>query len=128
MLQKMFLKLDGVTGESKSPRHFGEIEIFKFYWGHGHQMRAGGGPGKAGVNDLTISKRFDKTSPILMSAWTRGQNFSEGFLTIEELSESGGLIRSVAFKFTSVLIHFVTVEETFETIALNFEGARLVCP
>lgn len=33
MPKKMFLKLEGITGESQSPRHIGEIEISGFAWG-----------------------------------------------------------------------------------------------
>ncbi len=74
MQQKIFLKLDGVRGESENPRHYGEIEIIAFSWGGKHQ-HAAGGSGKASIKDLSITKKADQTSAFLMVACHRGQHF-----------------------------------------------------
>lgn len=127
MPQKMFLKLDGVHGESKSPRHFGEIEISGFSWGDNQQASAtNGGPGKAQINGLVFSKSPDKTSPLLWVACHTGQGFKEGILTLENISASGSLLRSVSFKFKPVLLDAVTTDENGETIKLNFESMKIM--
>lgn len=134
MQKKMFLKLEGVQGESQNPRHVGEIEIFSMMWGGKKQpiSASGAGPGKALINDLTVSRPPDKTSPALWGAYLTTRNFAKVFLTIEEVSESGGLLRSVIFKLKSVLVDAISQEDSFtfpegqEIIALNFESAELI--
>lgn len=124
MPQKMFLKLKGIKGESKNPRHHGEIEISSFTWGikpqGGIGAGGGGGAGKATVNDLIFSKNSDKTSPVLRVACHTGQPFAEGVLTLEEVSASGGLSRSGVIKLESVLIDFMTSDNEMDTVGLSF--------
>lgn len=130
----MFLKIDGVQGESKSPRHLGEIELSAVMWGVKHQNSFGGpvGRGKILANDLTVSKRTDNTSPILMRACATGQNFGEGILTIEKLSPAGGVLQSVIVELMSILVDSFTSENSIdgggvaETIALNCGNLKLV--
>lgn len=126
MQKKMFLKLAGIRGDSKSPRHFGEIELSSFAWNSKHQQISGVASGKVSINDLTVTKQPDKTSQMLWIAWTTAQNFSEGLFTIEDISESGSLFRAVIFKLTSVLINSVSTTENAETVALNFETLKLI--
>jgi type VI secretion system secreted protein Hcp len=128
MPQKMFLKLDSVRGESTNPRHFGEIEIFGFTWGSKYMGTPGGahGPGKAQINDLTIFKQPDKTSPILAIACAAGQSFPQGTLTVEKVSESGSLLHSVRFKLESILIDSMSTNETEERVELNVESKEVM--
>lgn len=124
----MFLKLDGVRGESKFPRHSGEIEIASLMWGGRHQQNSGSGTGrgKALINDLTVTKQTDKTSPILMIACSTGQNFPEGILTIEDISETGNLLRAVILNLKSILVDSVTADNSAETATLNVESAKVM--
>ncbi len=133
-MQLMFLKLDGVRGESYAPRHIGEIEISGFFWGEPKGLGAGRvGAGKASINDLTVFKQPDKTSPFLRVASTQGQHFKYGLLTIEKVSATGGLLHSYRIEMTSINIHFVTHSDSsaafsptgVETVELNFEGLTL---
>lgn len=41
MPNKMFLKLDGIFGDSRSPQHAGEIEILSWEW-NGNQILSPG--------------------------------------------------------------------------------------
>lgn len=80
-----FLKLDGVPGESIDDKHKGEIELESFSWGElnsgssGHG--GGGGAGKVVSQDLSITKRIDKSSAVLMIACATGQHFKDAVLT-----------------------------------------------
>ena len=127
MAQKYFLKLDGVEGESKSPRHLGEIDIFALSWGSRHQGAAGGGggPGKASITDLYVAKKPDKASPILWTACESGQYFREAVLTVEEISEQGSLIRSTIAEMKSLNIESVTRSEDQESVTLNFQDLKI---
>lgn len=128
MPQKMFLKLDGVRGQSTDPRHFGEIEIFGFTWGSKYMGTPGGGhgPGKAQINDLTIFKQPDKTSSVLAVACATGQHFPQGTLTVERVSESGSLLHAVRFKLESILIESMSANEAEERVALNVESKEVM--
>ena len=56
MAVDMFLKLDGVTGESKDKVHTNEIDVLVWSWGMTNnasaQIGGGAGSGKASVQDL----------------------------------------------------------------------------
>lgn len=70
MATDMFLELDGIKGESPDSKHKDQIDIDSFSFGV-HQAAtqsrgAGGGAGKADFSDLSIVKKVDKASPILM--------------------------------------------------------------
>jgi len=129
-----FLKLAGVEGESKSPRHLGEIELATFTWGLKNSVPngSGGGPGKASISDLTFTKKVDKTSAPLWVASTTGQNLGEGILTIEDLTEMGSLIRSIMFKLTSILVTSFSTDKRgvpvtpTDIISLNCESVKMV--
>ena len=59
-MKKMFLRLKGVDGESKTPRHVGEIEISSLSWSsniaQGHGTASGGGFGRCSLDKLARGK------------------------------------------------------------------------
>ena len=69
----IFLKLDGITGESRDKIHGGEIDVIAWSWGMTLKMNSGGGgPARAPeVEQLRISKFVDRASPALMTALVR---------------------------------------------------------
>jgi type VI secretion system secreted protein Hcp len=80
-----FLKIDGIPGESQNPRHQGEIEVESFSWSETYLASAAGagGGGKVHVQDLHITKRIDKASPLLMLAVASGRHFTSAVLTAQ---------------------------------------------
>jgi type VI secretion system secreted protein Hcp len=77
----MFLKLDGIKGESADHKHKGDIEISSFSFGAsnaGTQAHgSGGGAGKVSFSSFTITKPLDKSSPLLQKAAIGGQHYKE---------------------------------------------------
>jgi type VI secretion system secreted protein Hcp len=78
----MFLKLDGVPGESADSKHRGDFEISSFSFGEsngGAQTHAsgGGGAGKASFSSFTITRPVDKSSPLLQKGAIDGQHYKE---------------------------------------------------
>jgi type VI protein secretion system component Hcp len=126
MKKKMFLKLEGIRGESQNPRYPGAIEISAFMWGNKHPQVAGAGTGKASISDLTITRRSDTTSSILWVACHTGQSFAQGFLTTEDLSEQGSLIRSGVIEMKAIVLESMSVVGVEETITLNFEKFKIL--
>ena len=76
MAVDMFLKLDGVTGESKDKVHSKEIDVLVWSWGMTNdgsaQIGGGAGSGKVNVQDIAITKFVDSSSPQLMLACCKG--------------------------------------------------------
>lgn len=81
----MFLKIDGVDGESTDGKHKSEIELQSFSWGATQPGSAGhgggAGIGKVQVHDFSFSKLFDKSSPKLFEACATGKHFPKAVLT-----------------------------------------------
>ena len=91
MAVDMFLKIDGIQGESRDSKHKGEIEILSFSWGVSNsgsgQTGGGGGAGKVTVHDFSIVKQLDTTSPEFLERACRGEHIGSALLT---LVKSGG--------------------------------------
>ncbi len=88
MAVDMFLKLDGIKGESTDSKHKDEINIHSFTFGV-HQTGAsaaggGSGAGKAQFDDIQISKAADLASPNLMLACATGQHIKEAKITVRK--------------------------------------------
>ncbi|MDP1804754.1 MAG: type VI secretion system tube protein Hcp, partial [Acidimicrobiales bacterium] len=87
MAVDMFLKLDGINGESRDSKHKGEIEIESFSWGASnsgsaaHAGGAGGGAGKGSMQDVSFVTRGSKASPQLFLAGASGQHLRSGLRT-----------------------------------------------
>jgi type VI secretion system secreted protein Hcp len=76
----MFLKLDGVQGETKHDTHSGYIEISSFSFGAGNRSTGaagGAGAGKTSFSSFTITKPVDKTSPLLQAGDLAGAHYKE---------------------------------------------------
>ncbi len=85
MAVDMFLKIDGIDGESGSHKHKNEIEVLSFSWGLSNTASStggGGGAGKVSVNDFSIVKQIDGSSPKLMEACCTGQLLKDVTVTL----------------------------------------------
>src|SRR5258708_33160670 len=87
----MFIKIDGITGESKDHKHKDTIDVLAWSWGmsqsgsfHGG---GGGGAGKANVQGLSITQHGDKSSPLLMLSCSNGKHIKEALLTVRTAGE-----------------------------------------
>jgi len=91
MAVDMFLKLDGIDGESRDSKHKGEIEIESFSWGASNSGSAahgaGGGAGKVSMQDFSFVTRASKASPQLFLACASGQHIRSGLLTVRSAGE-----------------------------------------
>jgi len=80
----IFLKVDGVPGESHDRAHADEIDVVSFTWGAsnagGSSTGGGGGAGKVQTDALDIVKRIDKASPKLFLSCASGQHIKQCIL------------------------------------------------
>jgi type VI secretion system secreted protein Hcp len=81
----IFLKIDGIKGESSDAQHREEIEVASFSWGTSQQgtPSAGGGAGvgKATFQDLHVVMNVNRASPQLFLACAQGRHFKTAVLT-----------------------------------------------
>ncbi|WP_250454726.1 type VI secretion system tube protein Hcp [Caballeronia sp. ATUFL_M2_KS44] len=124
----MFLKLGDIKGESLAAGHAEEIEVFSWSWGCAQtgtmHSGTGGGTGTAAVQDLSISKYVDKSSPTIVQSCCQGVHMPEAVLT---LRKAGGKDPVEYLKITlkEVLISSHSMgagggDQISETITLNF--------
>ena len=88
MAADMFLKLEGVDGESKDDSHKKEIDVLSWSWGAsqsgtGH-VGGGSGAGKVSVQDLSVTKYVDSSSHLLLLDCCNGQHIKKGTLVVRK--------------------------------------------
>ena len=87
----LFLKIDGIAGESIITGHAGEIELLSWGWGTrvvGSSSQGGGGSGKVIINALNFSAATSKASPKLLQALTMGKHIFHAQLTVTSDGEA----------------------------------------
>jgi type VI secretion system secreted protein Hcp len=101
-----FLKLDGIKGESTDKDHKGEIAIDGFALsaqGATQASGSGGGAGKVSIQSFSITKKLDKSSPLLFKAAATGQHFKDAVLSFAR--KAGGEQKTyLKFEFQGILI------------------------
>ena len=81
----MFLKMAGVTGEATDPDHKGEIEVTSWSWGLEAPMTGTGQTkGRASVSEVTVVKRVDASTPVLMSYLKNHKTIGTAVLTVRK--------------------------------------------
>ena len=102
----MFLKLDGIKGESGDHKHKDEIHIESFSWGMNqsgaHGAGGGGGAGKVSVHDISITKHVDKSTPALMLACCNGKHIASGLITVRKAGEKP--LEDMKIKLVDILV------------------------
>jgi len=134
MTLDMFIKIDGIKGESTDNKHKDEIDVLSWNWGLEQSGTAhpgpggGGGAGKVSVHGLSISKRTDVATPKLMLACANGRHIKEALLTVRKPGASQ--LEFVRIKMDDVLVSSVSTgdsggESITENVALNFSKVQL---
>lgn len=128
MAVDMFLKLDGVKGESADSKHKEEIDILAFSWGLSQSGSAhlggGQGAGKVSVQDLTVTKFIDKSSPTLTLFCANGKHIAKGTLTVRKAGENP--VEYLVIDFTDLMVSHVAPggsggeDRLTESLSLNF--------
>jgi type VI secretion system secreted protein Hcp len=87
----VFIKIEGIKGESADAKHKGEIDVLSWSWGAAQSSattaRGGMAAGKAGANALLITKIIDASSPVLIQTILQGKRIPSVVLTVRR---SGG--------------------------------------
>jgi type VI secretion system secreted protein Hcp len=134
MAVDLFLKIDGIPGESLDAKHKGEIELESFSWGEtssgAHPAATGAGAGKVQIQDLHVVAHVNKASPTLMLACATGKHLKEAILTARKAAKTQ--VEFLVFKFTDLLVSSYQVGGTAQSdsppmdqIAFNFSKIQM---
>lgn len=123
-----FLKIEGVKGESVDKAHKDEIDVLSWSWGMSQSgtmhSGPGGGAGKVSVQDLSVVKYVDRSSPALTQACCVGTHFDKAVLTLRKAG--GEPLDYLVITLEEVLVTSVQTggsageERLTQSITLNF--------
>lgn len=106
MAQDIFIKINGIDGESPDSAHKDEIEVLNWNWQIKQESTmhsgGGGGAGKAQVSDLEFEHFVDRASPNLMKYCLTGKHIPEAKLTVRKAG--GNPLEYLKITMTDVLV------------------------
>lgn len=133
MAVDMFLKIDDVKGESADDKHKDMIDVLAWSWGMSQSgtthMGGGGGAGKVSVQDISLTKYVDKSSPILMMSACNGKHYKEALLTVRKAGEKP--LEYIKITMKEVLVSNISTggsggqDRLTENVTLNFAEYKI---
>lgn len=123
----IYLKIDGITGESTDSEHKDWVEILSF--NHGMTQRAsataasagGGTTARCEHQDFSVTKMIDKSSPKLYESCSSGKHLKD--VTVEMFRAAGDKrVKYMEIKMEEVVISHVSPGggQDFPTEAVSF--------
>lgn len=122
----MFLKIDGIDGESTDVKHKNEMAILSYAWAEAQPAPtggAGGGTGKIAMQDFHFSMFVNKASPKLFLACAKGEHFKNAVFTVRRAGASP--TEFLKWRFMDVLISSFQTAGDVATGALPADHASL---
>ena len=124
----MFLKLEGIEGESNDDKKKNHIEIQSFSLGGANNgsfhSATGGGTAKVALQDMHFTKTIDKSSPNLFGVLTQGKHIDKATITVRK---AGSKSPYLTIKLTNVLVSSYQLDSSGggdakpnESLSLNF--------
>jgi type VI secretion system secreted protein Hcp len=133
MAVDMFLKCDGLAGESQDDSHKGEIDVLAWSWGASNSgtthTGGGGGAGKVSVQDISVTKYVDNASTDLLLACCNGKHYSEMILTVRKAGETP--LEYIVMTMKDCLISSVSTggsggeDRLTENVSINFGSVEI---
>lgn len=129
MAVDIFIKIGDIKGESQDTTHKDEIEVLNWSWGMSQSGNmhtgTGGGAGKVSIQDLSLTKYVDKSTPNLMMHCSSGKHVPKVTLTVRK---AGGdaQVEYLIINLEEVLISSLSTggsgsdDRLIENITLNF--------
>jgi type VI secretion system secreted protein Hcp len=131
----MFIKFDGVDGESKDDKHDKWIDVLSVDWGNTSSRGTDGRPqrmvrprrgeraGDAEIKSLTLTKSYDAASVNLMKACAEGTHFPSVLIEMTTSQEEGSRFMKVELDNVIVSSYSMSGGEgsvPTESVTLNF--------
>ena len=125
MNSDIFLKIDGIDGESADGKHKDEIDVLSWSLSASNSgsmaYGGGGGAGRVSFNDLQISKRIDKASPKLLETCASGNHIKNIVLIARK--QGGEQMDYLKITFNDLIVSSFSQSghgEDSETVTFNF--------
>jgi type VI secretion system secreted protein Hcp len=134
MAVDMFLKIDDIKGESIDATYGGAIKVLSWSWGMSQSgsthSGTGSGSGKVAVQDISITKPLDKSTPNLIKMCCSGTHFKSATLIVRK---AGGKkpVDYLKIEMTNGIISSLSTggsggeDEITEQVTLNFGAFKL---
>jgi type VI secretion system secreted protein Hcp len=110
MAQDIFLKINGIDGESADATHKDEIDVLSWSWAVSQQsnmhLGSGGGAGRATVSDLTFEHYVDRATPNLTQYCLTGKHIDQAKLVVRKAG--GNPLEYIKFTMNDVLVTSVS--------------------
>jgi len=125
MAVDMFLKIDGIPGESTDAKFDKELVLESFSWGEtntgAHTAGGGAGAGKVSMQDFHFTARGSIASPKLMLACASGQHIKDAVMNVRKAGEQKeGSVVFLTYSFQGVVI--TSVEEAGDTSGIPLDS------
>jgi len=135
---KMYLYMDGISGESIAENNRDWIDILSFNWGLSMTVGGTGASGRAAsrarLNEFSFSHLLDKASPRLMSACAQARLIKNSIFEvyddvhslrrIYQLKMNEALVTSINMNGTPSVQETVQASRPLEDVVLNFLKAE----
>jgi type VI secretion system secreted protein Hcp len=133
MAVDMFIKIGDFKGEARDSKHKEEIDVLAWSWGASNSGSAhvggGMGAGKVNVQDLSLTKYIDKSSPDLLLACCNGKHIKEGTLVVRKAGESP--LEYLTITMSDIVVTSVSTggsggeDRLTENVTLNFAKVKV---
>lgn len=133
MAVDMFLKLEGIDGESLDDSHTGELDVLAWSWGMSQSgsshMGGGGGAGKVSVQDLSFTHYVDKASGNLMLYCAKGKHIKEAILVVRKAGDTP--LEYIVITMNGVMVTSLSTggsggeDRLTENVTLNFAKVKV---
>jgi type VI secretion system secreted protein Hcp len=130
----MFLKIDGIQGESQDKTHKNEIEILSVSFGVSNAGSGaygmGSGTAKAAVSDAHIMKHVDKSTPSLWKYCFQGKTVGDADITVRKAGGDSP-VEYLKYKLSEVFVSSVQDSGSdgagvaTESLSLNFAKVEI---
>lgn len=129
----MFLKIDGIEGESTDARNKGSSDVISWSWGIENTATGAGaggggsGSGKSCIKGLAITKNVDSATPRLITNVSSGAHAPKAVLKVRKSGADRGATDFFVITMTNVVVSSYQVggsvgdDRLTESIILNFE-------
>ncbi len=126
---QVFLKIDGVPGDSQHKGLESFIELSDFSWGSTHSSKNGVGKGKPAADEVHFRAPVSSASPLLMLRTVTGETVSSAYLVVTKGGEQSPASQFIKTEFTDVAFSSYDVEASnegvpYDTATLSFGRIR----
>ena len=135
MATDIYLKVEGVDGESVRKGVEKWIDLEAYSWGASQsgtaQYGTGGGSGRANVQDLHVTKFLDKTTPVLLQNLLTGKPYAKIELKVRKVS-GGDPIDYLTITLTEAIVSSYSTgagkgddDRIVEQLSFNFATVKM---